>query len=198
MRLFMIRHGETKANVEEYFYAEGEDLPLTHKGREQAESIRPVLEKFTFDRVYSSDYLRAIQTQQIVMPEAECIRLPVLREMDPGDLGGESYKVLYDETRFEDITAFGDERSYSVVNGESMEDVANRLRVFLKELEENPCDRVAAFVHNGVLVSMLRLVLGADKFKRRAASSANCAVHVFDFDGKMWKLRAWNYGAPLD
>lgn len=197
MRLFMIRHGETKANVERYFYAKGEDLPLTPLGQEQAEGLRPILADFTFDRVYSSDYLRAIQTQKIALPDVECIRLPILREMDPGDLGGHPYTALQDPSWYADVTAFVDERSYGVVNGESMEDVADRLRVFLKELEENPCDNVAAFVHNGVLVSMLRLVLGADKFKRRAASSMNCAVHVFEFDGNMWKLLAWNYGMKL-
>lgn len=197
MRLFMVRHGETRANVERFFYGPNDDFPLTPLGEEQAQSIRPVLKDIPFDRVYSSDYLRAVQTQRLALPGVEGIRLPILREMDPGELGGQSYDLVYTHERYEDLTQFGDERSYGLIGGESMEDVANRLRVFLKMLEENPCDNVAAFVHNGVLQSMLRLVLGADTFKRRAVSSVNCAVHVFEFDGKMWKLLAWNYGMKL-
>ena len=198
MRLFMIRHGETRANEERFFYGPNDDFPLTAKGREQAESLRPILGQFTFDRVYSSDYLRAIQTQQLALPGVEGIRLPILREMRSGDLGGKPYSAAYDKERFGDWSPSADERGYSVVGGESMEDVANRIRVFLKQLEKDPCDNVIAFVHNGILGSMLRLVLGADKFIRKAASSRNCAVHVFEFDGKTWKLLAWNYGAPLD
>lgn len=198
MRLYMVRHGQTRANEEKFFYGPNDDFPLTAIGREQAKSIRPILENIPFDRVYSSDYLRAVETQQLALPGVEGIRLPILREMKSGDLGGKPYTAAYDKARFGDWSPSADERGYSVVGGESMEDVANRIRVFLKQLEEDPCDNVVAFVHNGVLGSMLRLVLGADTFTRKAASSANCAVHVFEFDGKMWKLLAWNYGMKLD
>ena len=198
MRLFMVRHGQTRANLERFFYGPNDDFPLTPLGQEQAKSIRPILENISFDRVYSSDYLRAIQTQQLALPGVEGVRLPILREIDPGELGGKPYTEAYNKERFGDWSPSIDERGYSVVGGESMEDVANRLRVFLKQLEEDPCDNVAAFVHNGVLGSMLRLVLQADHFCRKAVSSDNCAVHVFEFDGKMWKLLAWNYGMKLD
>lgn len=198
MRLYMVRHGQTYANKEKYFYGK-EEVDLTDLGREQARSIRPILANIPFDRVYSSDYLRAIETQRLALPGVEGIRTPWLREIEAGDLGGRPYSDVYDHPEiYGDWTPSSDERGYSVVGGESMEDVAKRIRVFLKELEENPCDNVAAFVHNGILGSMLRMVLGADTFIRKAASSANCAVHVFEYDGEMWKLVAWNYGISLE
>lgn len=198
MRLYMVRHGQTYANKEKYFYGE-EEVDLTDKGREQARSIRPILANIKFDKVYSSDYLRAIETQRLALPGVEGIRTPYLREIAAGDLGGKPYSAVYDHPEiYGDWSPSKDETGYSRVGGESMEDVAKRLRVFLKELEENPCDNVAAFVHNGVLGCMLRLVLGATAFKRNAAASANCAVHVFEYDGKMWKLLAWNYGVTLE
>lgn len=200
MRLYMVRHGQTYANKEKYFYGE-EEVDLTDKGREQARSIRPILANIKFDRVYSSDYLRAIETQRLALPGVEGIRNPWLREIAAGKLGGKPYAEVYDHPEiYGDWTPSKDESGYGPVGGETMEDVANRLRVFLTELEENPCDNVAAFVHNGVLGCMLRLVLGADSFKRIAASSANCAIHVFEYDSqkKMWKLLAWNYGVTLE
>ena len=196
MRLFMIRHGETRANVGRFFYGPNDDFPLTPLGEEQARSIRPLLENISFDKVYSSDFLRAIQTQRLAIPGVEGIREPLLREIEQGALGGKPYADAYDVERFgKPLT---DERGYSVVGGESMEDVANRLRIFLKRLEEDPCDNVAAVVHNGVLSCMLRLVLGADTFARKAVTSGNCAIHVYEFDGTMWKLLSWNYGLKLD
>ena len=198
MRLYMVRHGETRANLEKFFYGAEDDLPLTDLGQEQAKSVRSILENVSFDKVFSSDYLRAIQTQRLALPGVEGIRTPLLREMDAGELGGKPYSAAYNKERFGDWTPSLDERAYSVVGGDSMEDVANRLRVFLKQLEGDPCNNVVAFVHNGVLGSMLRLVLGADKFTRKAVTSANCAVHVFEFDGKIWRLLAWNYGFSLE
>ena len=198
MRLFMVRHGQTYANKEKYFYGK-EEVDLTELGREQARRVRPILENIRFDKVYSSDYLRAIETQRLALPGVEGIRTPLLREIDGGRLGGKPYSEIYDHPEiYGDWTPAKDESGYSFVGGESMDDVANRLKIFLKELEEDPCDNVAAFVHNGVMGCMLRLVAGADTFKRNAVPTKNCGVNVFEFDGKMWKLLAWNYGITLE
>lgn len=200
MRLYIIRHGQTSANRDRVFYDDTLDLPLTELGQEQALKVRPILEKISFDRVYSSDYRRAIQTQQIAMPYAEnVIRTPLLREISAGWLGGKPSSFIYDNLdKYDGWTPMGDKRAYEAFGGESMEMVGQRLRTFLKQLEEDPCDRVAVFAHGAVMACLLRVVLEADDFCRGAVFSANCAIHVFDFDGTRWKLMAWNYGATLD
>ena len=48
MRLYLIRHGQTAANRDKFFYNDADNIPLTEKGREQAMQIRPLLEKFKF------------------------------------------------------------------------------------------------------------------------------------------------------
>ena len=63
MKLFLVRHGQTTANQQK-IYAGQTDVLLTEQGRQEAESIRPILEKFTFDRVYSSDLTRARRTAE--------------------------------------------------------------------------------------------------------------------------------------
>ena len=62
MKLFLVRHGQTVSNVAGV-YAGQTDVILTDAGRAQAMKIRPILEKFQFDKVYSSDLSRAIDTQ---------------------------------------------------------------------------------------------------------------------------------------
>ena len=200
MRLYMIRHGQTAANRDKFFYDDTQDIPLTEVGQEQAKGIRPILEKIEFDRVYSSDYRRAIQTQQLAMPDAQnVIRTPLLREISAGELGGKPFSYVYDNLeKFGGWTPVIDNRAYGEFGGESMEMVGQRLRKFLKELETNPCDRVAAFAHGAVMACLLRVVVEADDFCRGAVLSSNCAIHVFDYDGTRWKLIAWNYGAQLD
>ena len=201
MRLYMIRHGQTTVNAQGVFYGEDEaNAMLSDKGRDQARSIAPVLSKIPFDAVYSSDYIRAIETQRLALPGVEGIRTPLLREICPGtQLGGKPYSYVREHPEiFGDWTPSKDQRGYSPVGGESLDDVNVRLREFLGQLESDPKENVAAFVHNGILGCMLRLVLGATDFCRSAAASKNCAVHVFEYDGTMWKLLAWNYMVPLN
>ena len=200
MRLYIIRHGQTAANRDKFFYNDADNIPLTEKGREQAMRIRPLLEKFKFDRVYCSDYLRAIQTQQLALPDAENVIItPLVHEISAGELGGKPFSYVYDHLEnFDGWTPTGDNRAYGAFGGESMEMVGQRLRKFLKMLEEDPCDRVAVFAHGAVMACLLRVVLQADDFCRGAVLSTNCAIHIFEYDGTRWKLLAWNYGAEMD
>lgn len=200
MRLYIIRHGQTEANKQRFFYNDEDDIPLTELGREQAMRIRPILEKFHFDRVYSSDYQRAIQTQQLALPDAkDVIRTPLLREISAGELSGKPFSMVYDHPEnYDGWTPVSDKRAYGVVGGESMEMVGQRLRKFLKQLEEDPCDRVAVFAHGAVMACLLRVVLQADDFCRAGLVSSNCAIHIFEYDGKRWKLLAWNYGVTME
>lgn len=193
MKLFMVRHGQTTGNVAGLIYGQV-DYPLTQKGREQAAAIRPVLSKFQFDRVYSSDLSRAIETQQIAVPGVVGIRTPLLREFDVGKLTNMPYAEAESQYAKElfDARANG----YDWFGGESYEQILDRLRKFLDILEADPCDNVVAFTHNGMLGFMLQLVLGV-QFSRTAVLSANCAVQVFEFDGNNWKLLAWNYMSDI-
>ena len=200
MRLYIVRHGQTAANRDKFFYNDADDIPLTELGREQAMAVRPILEKFHFDRVYSSDYRRAIQTQQLALPNAEnVIRTPLLREISSGELGGKPTSYVYDNLeKFGDWTPMGDKRAYGEFGGESLEMVSQRLRKFLKQLEEDPCDRVAVFAHGAVMACLLRVVVEADDFCRAGVLTKNCAVHIFEYDGTRWRLLAWNYGVEMD
>lgn len=193
MKLFMVRHGQTTGNVAGLIYGQV-DYPLTQKGREQAAAIRPILDKFKFDRVYSSDLSRAIETQQIALPGAEGIKSPLLREFDVGNLTNVPYAEAEEKyaSQLEDARTNG----YDWFGGESYDQILNRIRKFLKLLESDPCENVIAFTHNGMLGFMLQLVLGV-QFSRTAVKSANCAIQVFEFDGVQWKLLAWNYMSEI-
>ena len=88
MKVFFVRHGQSIANLQK-IYAGQSDVPLTEKGREEAAAIAPILASISFDRVYSSDLSRAIETQQIALPGVEAdARSPLIREYDVGDIVG--------------------------------------------------------------------------------------------------------------
>ena len=87
MKLFLVRHGQTVTNLEQRWTGQM-DVALTELGRQEAESIRPILEKFTFDKVFSSDLSRAVITQQLALPGYTAAQTPLLREFDVGTLAG--------------------------------------------------------------------------------------------------------------
>ena len=180
MKLFLIRHGETTANVAK-IYSGQQNAPLTELGRQQAEALRPILAPFHFDRVYSSDLDRAIDTQRLAIPGVEGIRDPILREYDVGTLA---------DLPFQNV------RDYSLYGGESPEMVCDRFRQFLTKLEANPCDYVAAFAHGGVLKCALQVVMGVD-YQRSTVACGNCCVTVFEFKNGKWSMLAWNYGGNI-
>jgi len=187
MKLFLIRHGQTTANLNQT-YAGQSDVPLTETGRKEAEAIRPILKQFTFDRVYSSDLSRALDTQQLALPGVQAQTTPLLREFALGSLVGKSFA----EVREKWGAQIAKTRDYSPFGGESSQDVCRRLREFLALQEADPCGNIAAFVHNGIMTSMMQIVLGGE-YDRSAVRSNNCAINIFDFDGTKWRLIAWNY-----
>lgn len=191
MKLFLIRHGQSEANVN-LLYAGQTDSKLTELGRQQAEAIRPVLQNIEFDRVYSSDLSRALDTQKLAMPGYAAETTPLLREFDVGTLAGKPFINLESDPALVSVR----ERDYTPFGGENPQMVYDRLRQFLSGLEAEPCENVAAFVHNGVMLTMLRAAIGTD-FDYSAARSGNCAIHIFDYDGNTWRLLAWNYMKPV-
>ena len=191
MRLFMVRHGQSEANLNRT-YAGQTNTPLTEQGRMEAQQIRPILENIQFDKVYSSDLIRAIDTQKLALPGVEGIRLPVLREIDVGSLAGMSIP----EVQKEHGEKFQHGMAYAYFGGESAQDVRERAQAFLRLVEEEPCENVIAFSHNGFMSSVFEVVVQAS-VSRSAIRSANCAIHVYDYDGKMWRLVSWNYMKQL-
>jgi len=63
--LFVVRHGETKAN-ENDVDAGSLDFPLTKKGKKEAAFIAKSLAPFEIDAVFSSPVHRAVQTARIL------------------------------------------------------------------------------------------------------------------------------------
>ena len=184
MKLFLIRHGQTEDNEKKIFSGQLDHM-LSEKGRQQAAALAPVLGKIPFDRVYSSDLTRAMDTQKLALPQYEAITLPLLREYSLGSLSGLPYKTVREE--------YGITNSdYSPYGGESIPMVDARTKSFLSILEEDPCDYVAAFVHGGIIRSFMRHVLGSNA-NTRALVNSNCFVAVLTFEDNEWKLLSWNY-----
>ena len=188
MYLFLIRHGQTVANLEG-FYSGQSDVKLTDLGKQQAEAIRPVLEKYSFDRVYSSDLSRAVDTAGLAIPGCEPIQTPLLREISIGDLTGQSIASVRE--RYGNLKG-----NFAPWNGEDQEMIYARAEKFIRQLENTSVQWVAAFTHNGFMKAVLRVILGKN-FDTVPVSNGNCNIAVLKYDGKRWLLKVWNLAGEL-
>lgn len=69
MRLWLIRHGETQANIDG-LYSGHAPTPLTARGIEQAQNLHTLLHGVSFDLVLCSELERAQHTARLVLVTA--------------------------------------------------------------------------------------------------------------------------------
>lgn len=191
MKLFMIRHGQSEANVGTCYTGQT-DVKLTELGQEQAVQIRPILAGLPFDKVYCSDLIRTADTRRLALPEAECEYTKLLREFDVGSLAGIDYRTI-ERIQSDDPAEKPD---YTHYGGENAIIVGQRLQEFLKIVENSGCQCVAAFTHYGVINCMLRYVTQVVP-AHNSIDIGNCSVHAFEFDGEKWRVLAVNYMKPV-
>lgn len=70
MRLWLIRHGETQANVDG-LYSGHAPPPLTARGIEQAQNLHTLLDDVSFDLVLCSELERAQHTARLVLSDRQ-------------------------------------------------------------------------------------------------------------------------------
>ncbi len=94
--IFLIRHGESEANVKEVLSDSLEGYPLTEKGKDEIRRISLQLKGIKFDKIISSPVLRARESADIIS-KVTGIRIEVderLRESSMGVYNNKHYFEL--------------------------------------------------------------------------------------------------------
>ena len=162
--LVLLRHGQTDWNLH-HRYQGISDIPLNATGEEQARSANKLMKPYHFDAVYCSDLDRAKTTARLALKDVfpyEKIKFDRrLRERCFGSYEGGPYDKadLPDEYR---RAMEADPENFKFPEGESLNDVKNRLEPFYREVLQNHPDDTVLLVAHGSLLSML-LFLVEDK-----------------------------------
>lgn len=190
MDLYIIRHGQSESNAAKTFCGWAQ-VNLTEKGRADAANAGRVLEGIEFEKVFSSDLIRAMQTCEIALNGAEYEIDPLLREINVGTLMGLP-SANAEEIYGNKIRVARMYRDYSGFGGESTEDQLSRAVKFMRKLEQSDYTaNVAVFCHEGTVRCMLDYILGS-RFGTPRALVDNGSVSVFSWDGEKWRLKKWN------
>ncbi|MCX5706750.1 MAG: histidine phosphatase family protein [Candidatus Omnitrophica bacterium] len=180
-RLLIIRHGETKYNLNRR-YCGFSNPPLNVSGISQAESLAKQLKVFDIAAVYSSDLLRAIQTAEIVFPKLQIKTMLDFRELNFGIFEGLNYSEIME--RYPELYRDWIKGPSNVLlpNGEEFGEFRKRVSSALSSIISLHREKTIALVtHSGPIRLILCEVLcyGFERFWE--INQDNAAFSIIDY-----------------
>lgn len=151
-RLYLVRHGQVEGHEAKRYNGQA-DVPLTPEGIAQIGLLQLRMKKKRLSAVYSSDLSRCVQGAQMLASgrDLEVQTVPALRELHIGDWEGKTWEELQASYPEEWQARLADIVNYRVPNGESLVDLAARVRPALKEIiERHPGEDILLVAHGGV------------------------------------------------
>lgn len=183
-RIHLIRHGQVAGFEDKRYNGQG-DVPLTAEGLAQYRALLPRLERCPLGAVYSSDLSRCLQGAQLLAASHGLTPTATaeLRELHIGEWEGLTWKELQARYPQEWQARLADIVHYRVPGGETLLDLAARLRPALRRiLDRHPGEEVLVVGHGGVNRVILLDAIGAP-LDRLFHIEQNYGCHnIIDYD----------------
>lgn len=193
-KLFLIRHGETKWNVDGRFQGQ-QNSELNSEGCAQGQLVAQVMSRTPLSAIYTSDLDRAAETASMIA--APHLLTPLLdcrlREACFG--AWEGYTLPEINLRWpEDITAWrADSLHTRPPGGETLEQVQTRVVALLDEIVDcHPNDDIAIVAHGGSLRAIIVHALGANLSIFRRLRIDNCSITTITVFQREYSLQYLN------
>lgn len=199
MRLFLVRHGQTPANVDRLLDTASPGADLDPSGREQAQTLVERFAGVPIEALYTSDRVRAQQTAAPLAAERGLTPtvLPGLGEIAAGDQElwprWDAYIAMLSQWAMGDLTA-------SRPGGESGEEFLSRFDAAIDAIARDGSASAALVSHGAAL----RMWIGArvQGIAPRDIATwhlGNTAVIEVDGDPDHgWQFVSWDPGTELD
>lgn len=154
MNLYVVRHGETIWNVEHKVQGIT-DIPLTEKGKKEAEELQELISTLNIDVVISSPLIRARETAKILVDS----KLPIntddrIKERDWGMNEGALIDTV-DKWDCWDVIL-----NTKVQNIECIQDFMYRVSDFIEETKEKHKDKNVLIVTHSAVSRVIHYLLG--------------------------------------
>ena len=161
MRLWLVRHGETEANVAG-LYSGHAPTPLTERGIAQAQTLGTLLRNVPVDNVLCSELERARHTTQLILGDREVpVRnMPELNEIFFGDWEMRHHRDLAREDAENYAVWCNDWQNATPTNGEGFQAFSQRVERFIAQLADyKTCQNLLVVSHQGVLRVLIARLL---------------------------------------
>ncbi|MBR2762342.1 MAG: histidine phosphatase family protein [Solobacterium sp.] len=198
MLIYVIRHGETPANMEGKLSGWTDD-PLNENGRRLAVITGRNMKGIVFDECFSSPLSRARETAEIVLRESGN-EIPVIiddriKEIFVGDWEGVSFRDPDHHAFIEDIKTYflNPFELNGCPNGENARAVCERTQAFLKELMARDDDRnYLVSTHGFAMRAMLNFLYDHPEDFWQSHMPYNCCVNIIEAHGGKGKVIAFD------
>jgi broad specificity phosphatase PhoE len=156
---YLVRHGQSQANVDRIVQGPSVDTHLTEKGRKQAEELAETLADIHFDAIYSSDTVRSKETAEIINKRfhSPLLTNATIRERSFGNYVGTNVEAFLAKYKNFDAMSTDEKLAYQIdENEESNLSGLKRLSSFLTAVAgENPEKTILVVTHEGLIRSFL-------------------------------------------
>ena len=158
MDLLLVRHGVSEHNTSDVISGDTSNPNLSQAGVKQVEEVSKIIDNNKIDQVYASPLIRAKRTAQILTDfQKDIITDDRLKEMDFGSWEGqhaEELKVKCPDA-FDDLGTINSKYTKYAKNGETFEQVADRVEEFLAEIQPYSNDKTIMVVCHGFVIRSL-------------------------------------------
>ncbi len=155
MKVYFARHGRTNYNDLGLCNADpGVDVHLTSLGLQQAQALANKLKEVQLDHIFVSELKRTQQTAAVVnqFHHASVEMAPLLNDHRSG-YEGKSAKLLMDA-----MDAAEDRWAVRFNDGESVDDMKNRVATFLEELKAKRYDSVLVVTSGWIVHAAVAII----------------------------------------
>jgi broad specificity phosphatase PhoE len=196
MKWYIIRHADREQGEFYNPILRHQDGPISKKGHLQAQKLISYFSDKLIDKIYVSEYIRTQQTIKYVAEEKKLS--PIidgrLNEIDNGLIEGlseqelkQNYPNIWQDFRDRD-------RDFQFPEGESGEDVLNRVESFFKEKLKSNEDLILV-THDGLIRLLICYILGLAVYRRWDFKTDFCGIMEIEYQPgfKKWKLIRFNH-----
>ena len=172
--IYLIRHSAPFVEIDNYVNNDNvlwsefnKNMILSPKGEENAKKLCNVEELKDINEIYASNSSRAIETAKY-LAESNNTRIKLDERINEREFGVQYIKDLpsdFTKLSFED-------KNFKVNNGESLNEVDNRLKIFINDLLDNNSNKIAIVMHGIILLSYLKTI-----------------CNYFEFDGRNFNIK---------
>ena len=182
MKIILIRHGETEANIKRIAMG-WSDVGLSKKGFEQAKKIAQELKDERINILYSSDLSRAVDTAKEISKFHKNIKFILdknLREQNKGVYEGKP--VGSDKKESDKLKILWHE--FKPENGESFDNLLKRISKFYENLKKNENNNKTILIvtHGGPLCVLTAYLKKEDLGIKRKYRHKNASITIIEID----------------
>lgn len=207
MNVYFIRHGEAGGNLNRTH--QGADDTLTKKGRIQVKALSKRLKKFPIDFIFSSPYLRARQTAELISKELD-LKVEYWDDLKERKRPSEVEGLSYDHPEAIEISRITKEKQINAdwrySDDESYNDLLKRAKAVERRLLKKHINQnVLCVSHIGILmIIVLQLILKHKltpkvfwQFYHHSKHGNTGITHIEYSDINGWRLVSWNDASHL-